>query len=180
MSAAYVSQEIKIEPPVPADNKFLASFNNLDVTNNSLWICYDEQRRGVAIMCADANGYARGDIDAVAAEVDRIVTGLGDGYTYTEYLYVEDESEGQDGLFRIYVRNGTSCIDNATVMFPSEGVVIPRHVIEEWVGPITDEQLFRIAEVMPLSSVPAAIAAAVEVIRKDSTALARETQDEQA
>lgn len=173
MAENYIGEQIEVSPPVPADHPVLAEVNDreaIESNGQALWIRVDDTGQGVAIAPASPDGtysvYTGSDATDVTAEVTKIVQAIGVDRTYTGHLYFEGEHATADEICQIHVRNGEGVIDQAQLMFPTDGLVLPREVIEDWTGgPITDGELFQIAEAAPWSSVPDGIATVVSAIR---------------
>ncbi|MGI5243179.1 hypothetical protein [Dactylosporangium sp. CA-139066] len=97
--------------------------------------------------------------DRVSTDITTIVAALGDAYTYTGDLECFDDDDPAD-RWRVRVTDDRHAIEETPlIIYPPDGLVIPREVIEEWAGgPISDGQLIQLGETLPKSPIPDAIA----------------------
>lgn len=90
--------------------------------------------------------------DEALDELQRLINAVGDGHTYTGSIAGVTDSFSP---WRLTVRDGEAAIEDGTVTFEREAIVIERPTLEEWVGrPLTGDEVIGIAQAAHMSTMP--------------------------
>jgi hypothetical protein len=97
--------------------------------------------------------------DEAVEELEKLIAAVGDGHTYTGAIAGRTDFR----QWRLVVRDGSAQVDDATIAYETESVVIERETLEEWAGrTLTPAEVTRIAEAVGFSSIPEAFGVIAE------------------